>query len=109
MPPRAAVSTHAATGEADNSSRFLPPQVDRQAEDRAHRLGQKKPVKVVRLVAKGTVDQSIHETAERKLKLDAAVLGGVTVGAAAGQRGRAKGADSKHMAEILADLLVQES
>lgn len=82
--------------------------MDRQAEDRAHRLGQKKPVKVVRLVAKGTVDQSIHETAERKLKLDAAVLGGVTVGAAAAG-GRPKGADSKHMAEILADLLVQES
>ena len=82
--------------------------MDRQAEDRAHRLGQKRPVKVHRLVIRGTVDQSIHDTAERKLKLDAAVLGGVTVGSTSGSSGRPKGTESKHMAEILADLLVQD-
>jgi hypothetical protein len=84
------------------------PQVDRQAEDRAHRLGQKRPVTVYRLVAKGTVDASIYETAERKLRLDAAILGGVTVSTnCGGGRGRA-GGESRHMAEILAELLVAD-
>eukprot|EP00897_Mesotaenium_endlicherianum_P008187 jgi/Mesen1/7397/ME000388S06610 len=50
------------------------PQVDRQAEDRCHRIGQEKPVTVYRLVAKDTVDESILKIAQRKLSLDAAVL-----------------------------------
>ncbi len=99
-------TSHMLRGTAQRAAAAPPSQVDRQAEDRAHRLGQKRPVKVYRLVTKGTVDQGIHATAERKLKLDAAVLGGVTV-STAGQGGKAK--DSMHMAEILADLLVQES
>ncbi|KAL3132188.1 hypothetical protein ABBQ32_008788 [Trebouxia sp. C0010 RCD-2024] len=54
------------------------PQIDRQAEDRCHRLGQTKPVQVYRLVTKDTVDEGIHQLAQRKLKLDAAVLDGIT-------------------------------
>ncbi|KAG0452953.1 hypothetical protein HPP92_025617 [Vanilla planifolia] len=50
------------------------PQMDRQAEDRCHRIGQVKPVTVYRLVTKGTVDENIYEIARRKLVLDAAVL-----------------------------------
>ncbi|CAM8984051.1 unnamed protein product [Rhodiola kirilowii] len=50
------------------------PQVDRQAEDRCHRIGQKKPVTIYRLVTKSTVDENIFEIAKRKLLLDAAVL-----------------------------------
>lgn len=50
------------------------PQMDRQAEDRCHRIGQTKPVTVIRLVTKGTVDENIYEIAKRKLVLDAAVL-----------------------------------
>ena len=46
------------------------------AEDRSHRLGQTKPVTIYRLVTKGTVDERIVAIAERKLKLDAAVLDG---------------------------------
>ncbi len=85
--------------------------MDRQAEDRAHRLGQKRPVTVYRLVAKGTVDQSIYEKAEKKLRLDAAILGGVTVGTGGGGGGSGRGrsgAESKHMAEILAELLIAD-
>ncbi|KAL8144416.1 hypothetical protein V2J09_017448 [Rumex salicifolius] len=50
------------------------PQIDRQAEDRCHRIGQTKPVTVYRLVTKTTVDENIYEIAKRKLILDAAVL-----------------------------------
>lgn len=50
------------------------PQMDRQAEDRCHRIGQTKPVTVYRLVTKGTVDENIYSIAKRKLTLDAAVL-----------------------------------
>ncbi|KAF7809564.1 protein CHROMATIN REMODELING 19 [Senna tora] len=50
------------------------PQIDRQAEDRCHRIGQMKPVTIYRLVTKGTVDENVYEIAKRKLVLDAAVL-----------------------------------
>ncbi|CAL1380659.1 unnamed protein product [Linum trigynum] len=50
------------------------PQIDRQAEDRCHRIGQTKPVTIYRLVTKGTVDENVYEIAKRKLTLDAAVL-----------------------------------
>jgi len=54
------------------------PQIDRQAEDRCHRLGQTRPVTVIRLVAKNTVDDDILRIANRKLALDAAVLSSCT-------------------------------
>ncbi|KAG6405487.1 hypothetical protein SASPL_133077 [Salvia splendens] len=50
------------------------PQIDRQVEDRCHRIGQTKPVTIYRLVTKGTVDENVYEIAKRKLTLDAAVL-----------------------------------
>nr|GMC58676.1 protein CHROMATIN REMODELING 19 [Ipomoea batatas] len=50
------------------------PQMDRQAEDRCHRIGQTKPVTIFRLVTKGSVDENVYEIAQRKLTLDAAVL-----------------------------------
>ena len=50
------------------------PQVDLQAMDRAHRLGQTKPVQVFRFVSEGTVEEKIIERADKKLFLDAAVI-----------------------------------
>ncbi|KAK3143966.1 hypothetical protein QOZ80_4AG0307200 [Eleusine coracana subsp. coracana] len=50
------------------------PQMDRQAEDRCHRIGQQKPVTIYRLVTKESVDENIYEIARRKLVLDAAIL-----------------------------------
>ncbi|XP_022157601.1 protein CHROMATIN REMODELING 19 [Momordica charantia] len=50
------------------------PQIDRQAEDRCHRIGQTRPVTIYRLVTKETVDENVYEIAKRKLVLDAAVL-----------------------------------
>jgi SWI/SNF-related matrix-associated actin-dependent regulator of chromatin subfamily A member 5 len=50
------------------------PQVDLQAMDRAHRIGQTKTVRVFRFISDGTVEEKIVERAERKLYLDAAVI-----------------------------------
>ncbi|RHY25867.1 hypothetical protein DYB32_008035 [Aphanomyces invadans] len=50
------------------------PQVDLQAMDRAHRIGQTKPVRVFRFITDGTVEEKIVERAERKLYLDAAII-----------------------------------
>eukprot|EP00727_Mastigamoeba_balamuthi_P011170 m51a1_g6676 putative myb domain-containing protein (1645) ;mRNA; f:210997-220030 len=50
------------------------PQVDLQAQDRVHRIGQLRPVNVYRFVAEGTVEMKIVQRAERKLHLDAMVI-----------------------------------
>ncbi|XP_058459668.1 chromatin-remodeling complex ATPase chain Iswi [Malaya genurostris] len=50
------------------------PQMDLQAMDRAHRIGQKKQVRVFRLITENTVEEKIVERAEIKLKLDKLVI-----------------------------------
>jgi len=50
------------------------PQMDLQAMDRAHRIGQKKQVRVFRLIVENTVDEKIVEKAEVKLKLDRMII-----------------------------------
>ena len=50
------------------------PQVDLQAMDRAHRIGQTKPVTVYRLVTAETIEEKVVERAYTKLKLDAVVV-----------------------------------
>merc|ERR1719431_2495293 len=50
------------------------PQVDMQAMDRAHRIGQKKQVKIFRLITENTVEERIIERAEMKLHLDNIVI-----------------------------------
>jgi SWI/SNF-related matrix-associated actin-dependent regulator of chromatin subfamily A member 5 len=50
------------------------PQQDLQAMDRAHRIGQKKPVRVFRLVTEDSIEEKIVERAEKKLFLDAAII-----------------------------------
>lgn len=82
------------------------PQIDRQAEDRCHRLGQTKPVMVYRLVTKSTVDQNIFNLSQRKLKLDAAVLDGITTGRGAKQRQNAQ--ERQQMGFILRSLFAGE-
>ena len=42
------------------------PAVEEQAADRAHRIGQDKPVVVHRLVAKDTVEERVLELQEKK-------------------------------------------
>lgn len=50
------------------------PQMDLQAMDRAHRIGQKKQVKVFRMITENTVEEKIVERAEIKLRLDKLVI-----------------------------------
>ncbi|AAQ15639.1 transcription activator, putative [Trypanosoma brucei gambiense DAL972] len=57
------------------------PQMDLQAQDRAHRIGQKRVVRVYRFVTDGTVEERIYHRALKKLYLDAMVV----------QQGRASG------------------
>lgn len=45
------------------------PYNDKQAEDRSHRLGQTRDVKVYKLISKGTVEDGMLEIATEKLKL----------------------------------------
>ncbi|OWR46917.1 Chromatin-remodeling complex ATPase chain Iswi [Danaus plexippus plexippus] len=50
------------------------PQMDLQAMDRAHRIGQMKQVRVFRLITENTVEEKIVERAEVKLRLDKLVI-----------------------------------
>lgn len=45
------------------------PAVEQQAEDRAHRIGQKKVVQVIRLIAEGTVEEKMYELQQKKKTL----------------------------------------
>ncbi len=50
------------------------PQQDLQAQDRAHRIGQKRPVIVYRLATKGTIEQTLLDKAESKRRLEKLVI-----------------------------------
>ncbi|GKV19562.1 hypothetical protein SLEP1_g29803 [Rubroshorea leprosula] len=50
------------------------PQMDQQAEDRAHRIGQKKEVRVFVLVSVGSTEEVILERAKQKMRIDAKVI-----------------------------------
>jgi superfamily II DNA or RNA helicase len=64
--------------EADTVIHYDPwwnPAVEHQATDRAHRIGQDKPVFVYKLVAAGTVEEKILALQERKQKLADGIYG----------------------------------
>ncbi|KAF8968479.1 SNF2 family N-terminal domain-containing protein [Flammula alnicola] len=50
------------------------PQMDAQAQDRAHRIGQTRPVLIFRLVSAHTVETKIMQRATEKKKLEALVI-----------------------------------
>jgi superfamily II DNA or RNA helicase len=56
--------------------RWWNPAVEDQATDRAHRIGQDRPVQVHRLIAEGTLEDHIAALIERKRSLAEAVVGG---------------------------------
>ncbi|KAK4105801.1 hypothetical protein N658DRAFT_513168 [Parathielavia hyrcaniae] len=51
------------------------PQDDIQAENRAHRLGQTRPVEIIRLISKDTVEELVYQACEKKLELANKVTG----------------------------------
>ncbi|KAK8789687.1 hypothetical protein WA171_001778 [Blastocystis sp. BT1] len=50
------------------------PNVDRQAEDRCHRIGQTRPVHVIKLISKDSVDEKIFDISQRKAQLGTDLL-----------------------------------
>ncbi|CAH1786967.1 unnamed protein product [Owenia fusiformis] len=52
------------------------PQNDLQAAARAHRIGQTRPVKIIRLIGRSTVEEIILKRAEEKFKLTNSVIEG---------------------------------
>ena len=55
------------------------PQDDIQAENRAHRLGQKRPVEIIRLISKDTVEELVYKACQKKLELANKVTGWAAV------------------------------
>jgi SWI/SNF-related matrix-associated actin-dependent regulator 1 of chromatin subfamily A len=51
------------------------PHNDRQAQDRAYRIGQKRDVEVVKLISRGTIEEDMLRLGLTKLALDEAVAG----------------------------------
>lgn len=56
------------------------PAAEHQATDRAHRIGQEKPVFVYKMIARGTVEEKIQRLQQDKSALAAGVLDGRTAG-----------------------------
>ncbi len=50
------------------------PQVDLQAEDRAHRIGQKKQVVIFRFITENAIEEKVIDRATQKLRLDQLVI-----------------------------------
>jgi ATP-dependent DNA helicase len=50
------------------------PQQDLQAQDRCHRIGQKRPVIIYRLATKGTVEEDLLMSADAKRRLEKLVI-----------------------------------
>ena len=50
------------------------PQMDLQAQDRAHRVGQKNQVRVFRLITESQIEQSILDKAHHKLDIDQKII-----------------------------------
>ncbi|MCA9657817.1 MAG: DEAD/DEAH box helicase, partial [Myxococcales bacterium] len=69
--------------EADTVIHYDPwwnPAVEDQATDRAHRIGQERPVNVYRLVCEDTVEQKMVELGQRKREVAEGALGRDTTG-----------------------------
>ncbi|KAL1741098.1 SNF2 family N-terminal domain-containing protein [Schizophyllum fasciatum] len=78
------------------------PQMDAQAQDRAHRIGQTRPVLIFRLVSAHTIETKIMQRATEKRKLEALVI-------AKGQfKAPTAAARAQTMAEMAAALLQLE-
>lgn len=76
--------------------------MDAQAQDRAHRIGQTKPVLIFRLVSAHTVETNIMQRATDKKKLEALVIAKGKFKTPAVAAGRNK---AETMAEMAASLL----
>uniref|UniRef100_A0A7S3EE99 Chromatin-remodeling ATPase INO80 n=2 Tax=Rhodosorus marinus TaxID=101924 RepID=A0A7S3EE99_9RHOD len=74
------------------------PTVDAQAMDRAHRLGQERPVTVFRLISQGTVEERIRARARQKDRIHDLVIRGGSLDAV---EARARDAELSDVATLL--------
>jgi ATP-dependent DNA helicase len=80
------------------------PQMDLQAQDRAHRIGQKKPVLVFRLVSAHTIETKILQKAGNKRKLEALVISQGKFGRVVDENGRVILGRGKNKVESMAEM-----
>ena len=79
------------------------PAADKQAMDRAHRMGQLRPVRVIKLASAKTVDEQVLKIAASKLRQQSVLLGGAPRPVAKGEEGEE--AQEDLMGGILRELL----
>jgi hypothetical protein len=77
------------------------PQVDLQAMDRVHRIGQARPVRIFRLVTHGTVEERIVQRARDKLYLMQQTMVGAGNSTAAGEEQHVAPASKVSRAEVI--------
>lgn len=78
------------------------PHNDRQAQDRAYRIGQKRDVEVIKLISRGTIEEDMLKLGETKLALDEAVAGDTE------EKGDAENAPEREMKTSLLQVLRQQ-
>ena len=82
------------------------PQADLQAQDRAHRIGQTRPVLIFRLLCAHTMETRIMQRATDKRKLEALVIakGAFVNPTAAASRGKSNKSKNQALAELAMEL-----
>ncbi|KAJ6586981.1 SNF2 family N-terminal domain-containing protein [Mycena vulgaris] len=78
------------------------PHNDRQAQDRAYRIGQKRDVDVIKLISRGTIEEDMLKLGETKLALDEAVAGDSE------EKGDVESAPEREMKTSLLEVLRQQ-
>lgn len=85
------------------------PHADRQAQDRAYRIGQQRDVDVVKLITRDTIEEDMLRLGETKLALDEAVAGDVEDAGASGEGENEKQMKRSLMSALRNQFLAQGS
>jgi ATP-dependent DNA helicase len=80
------------------------PQMDLQAQDRAHRIGQTRPVLIFRLVSAHTIETKILQKAGNKRKLEALVISQGKFGRVVDDNGKVILGRGKQKEQTVADM-----
>jgi len=83
------------------------PYNDKQAEDRCHRVGQTRPVRVIRFISEETIEEGIYSIAQEKLKLEQDLVNSEENGDGDGNKKRVK-RDVSRLLKIALDVDMSE-